>query len=228
MRTPVTIGRPPAGRRLAAVATAAIAALGLSTLTATPAFAADVTHTIAEVQGTGATSPLTGTVTVEGVVTGYYNAASGYRGLYLQSAGSGGATDATPGASDGIFVYFNQLNPSVAIGDLFLSPGFSGIRARNPAQQHPPSCTTASGAGAGTDIGGTTPRQCRKCRSPLTPVPRLLGEHGGGRPALLHFRQRRRGARARGHTPGAAGTPRRERRHERGGCFSLALVPAAP
>lgn len=126
MSHPQNTGRP-ARRRLAAVSTAAIAALGLSSLVATPAFAADVTHTIAEVQGTGATTPLSGqTVTVEGVVTGYYDAASGYRGLYLQTAGSGGDTDATPGASDGIFVYFNQLNPSVAAGDLIRVTGTPG------------------------------------------------------------------------------------------------------
>ncbi|HET8896496.1 MAG TPA: hypothetical protein VFN04_04435, partial [Protaetiibacter sp.] len=65
MTTPSPTSRPPAGRRLAAVATAAIAALGLSSLAATPAFAADVTHTIADVQGTGVTTPLSGqTVTV--------------------------------------------------------------------------------------------------------------------------------------------------------------------
>lgn len=126
MSQPQNTGRH-ASRRLAAVATAAIAALGLNTLTATPALAADVTHTIAEVQGTGATTPLNGqTVTVEGVVTGYHDAASGYRGLYLQTAGSGGADDATPGASDGVFVYFNQLNPEVAIGDLVRVTGTAG------------------------------------------------------------------------------------------------------
>ncbi|AYF97692.1 ExeM/NucH family extracellular endonuclease [Protaetiibacter intestinalis] len=128
MTTPETLDPSrPARRRLTAVAAAAVAALGLATLNATPALAADTTHTIAEVQGTGATTPLGGqTVTVEGVVTGYYNAASGYRGLYLQSAGSGGDTDATPGASDGIFVYFNQLNPAVAVGDLVKVTGTAG------------------------------------------------------------------------------------------------------
>lgn len=129
MTTPESLerSRPTARRRLAVIATAAIAALGLTSLSATPALAAEITHTIAQVQGTGATTPLSGqTVTVEGVVTGYYNAASGYRGLFLQTAGSGGDTDATPGASDGIFVYFNQLNPSVAVGDLIKVTGTAG------------------------------------------------------------------------------------------------------
>lgn len=114
-------------RRLAAVATAAIAALGLTSLSATPALAADVTHTIAQVQGTGTSTPIAGqTVTVEGVVTGYYAAPSNYRGLYLQTAGSGGDTDATPGASDGLFVYFNQAYPAVAVGDLIKVTGTAG------------------------------------------------------------------------------------------------------
>jgi len=126
MSTPETTPQRPR-RRLAAVATAAIAALGLTTLTATPALAADVTHTIAEVQGTGATTPLAGqTVTVEGVVTGYYAAPSNYRGLYLQAAGSGGDADATPGASDGLFVYFNQAYPEVSVGDLIRVTGTAG------------------------------------------------------------------------------------------------------
>ncbi len=129
MTNPATPERSRTGarRRLAAVATTAIAALGLASLSATPAFAADVTHTIAEVQGTGATTPLAGqTVTVEGVVTGYYAAPSNYRGLYLQTAGSGGDTDATPGASDGLFVYFNQAYPPVSVGDLVRVTGTAG------------------------------------------------------------------------------------------------------
>ncbi|TXK18707.1 ExeM/NucH family extracellular endonuclease [Homoserinibacter sp. GY 40078] len=117
----------PARRTLAAIAAAAVAALGLASLSATPALAADTTHTIAEVQGTGAATPLSGqTVTVEGVVTGYYAAPSNYRGLYLQTAESGGDDDATPGASDGIFVYFNQLYPDVEIGDLVRVTGTAG------------------------------------------------------------------------------------------------------
>ena len=57
------------------------------------------------------------TVTVEGVVTADYRGASGYRGIVIQTPGSGGASDATPGASDGIFLYLNNANPPVAIGD---------------------------------------------------------------------------------------------------------------
>ncbi|HEU4849446.1 MAG TPA: ExeM/NucH family extracellular endonuclease, partial [Terrimesophilobacter sp.] len=99
--------------------------MGLSFLSA-PAFAA-VTNTIAEVQGTGATTPLDGqTVTVQGVVTADYRGVSNYRGIVIQTQGSGGATDATPDASDGIFVYLNQANPAVAIGDLVEVTGVAG------------------------------------------------------------------------------------------------------
>ncbi|MEI5674233.1 MULTISPECIES: ExeM/NucH family extracellular endonuclease [unclassified Nocardioides] len=61
---------------------------------------------IAQIQGTNATaSPMTGqTVTTEGVVTASYPS-GGLNGFYLQTAGTGGGTDATPGASDAIFVY---------------------------------------------------------------------------------------------------------------------------
>ena len=60
---------------------------------------------IAEIQGAGAQSPLVGTrVTTTGVVTAAYPT-GGFDGAYLQTPGSGGSTDATPGASDGIFVY---------------------------------------------------------------------------------------------------------------------------
>lgn len=80
-----------------------------------------VTHTIAEVQGNGDTTPLAGTrVTIEGVVTADHRT-GGYNGIYLQTAGSGGDRPVAGGtASDGIFVYLtsNTANhPDVAIGD---------------------------------------------------------------------------------------------------------------
>jgi len=106
-------------RRLSAVAVAAAGTIVAGLLAAPPAYAAEVTHTIAQVQGTNVpTSPLVGsTVTVEGIVTGDHRT-GGFRGIYLQTAGSGGATDATPGASDGLFVFLSN-NPAtgVAIGD---------------------------------------------------------------------------------------------------------------
>jgi predicted extracellular nuclease len=108
-----------------AVATAL--ALGLSALVASPAEAATVS--IADVQGTGSATPLAGqAVTVEGVVTADYRGASGYAGVVIQTAGSGGATDATPGASDGIFVYLGSQDPAVAIGDLVRVTGTASER----------------------------------------------------------------------------------------------------
>ena len=115
--------------RAPVIATAAIFALGLSALTAPAAYAVDVTHQIADVQGDAATTPLAGqVVTVEGVITGDYRAstASGYRGFYLQTAGSGGAIDATPGRSDGIFVFASSADPAVALGDLVRVTGTAG------------------------------------------------------------------------------------------------------
>ena len=61
--------------------------------------------TIAEIQGTGAASPMQGSlVKTKGVVTAVYPT-GGFNGFYLQTPGTGGATDATPGASDGVFVF---------------------------------------------------------------------------------------------------------------------------
>jgi 5'-nucleotidase len=67
---------------------------------------AEIDATIAEVQGTDTgTSPHAGdTVTTQGVVTAAYPD-GGFNGFYLQTEGTGGATDATPGASDGVFVF---------------------------------------------------------------------------------------------------------------------------
>ncbi|AMB57538.1 ExeM/NucH family extracellular endonuclease [Microterricola viridarii] len=111
-------------RRLGALAVTTTAALALSTFGAAPAFAADpvvtaATHTIAEVQGTGAASPLpAGTiVTVDGIVTADHRA-GGYRGIYVQTPGVGGTVDPTPGASDGIFVFLgSNAAAGIAIGD---------------------------------------------------------------------------------------------------------------
>jgi predicted extracellular nuclease/2',3'-cyclic-nucleotide 2'-phosphodiesterase (5'-nucleotidase family) len=77
-----------------------------------------VDKTIAEIQGTGATSPEAGhTVVTRGVVTATYPA-GGYNGFYIQTEGTGGATDATPGASDAVFVFgSNAMAASPAIGD---------------------------------------------------------------------------------------------------------------
>ena len=62
---------------------------------------------IAEIQGTGAESPLQGkTVTTEGVVTAVYDE-GGKNGYFLQTGGTGTAKN--PGdASDGIFVYVGK------------------------------------------------------------------------------------------------------------------------
>ena len=59
---------------------------------------------IAEIQGDGDASPVVGeTVTTQGVVTATYRT-GGIDGLYVQTGGTGRGTDATPGASDGLFV----------------------------------------------------------------------------------------------------------------------------
>jgi len=72
---------------------------------------------IAEIQGTGASSPLVGqSVTTEGVVTAAYPS-GGLAGYVIQTPGTGGAVDATPGASDAVFVYSSATVGQVAVGD---------------------------------------------------------------------------------------------------------------
>ena len=111
--TPSTRSR----HRIGAVATTAAIALGFSALVATPASAADPV-TIAAVQGTGDASPLVGTtLTVEGIVTADYRGASGYNSLVIQTAGSGGADDATPGASDALNVFLGGTSTEAVVGD---------------------------------------------------------------------------------------------------------------
>ncbi|GAA1532765.1 5'-nucleotidase [Microbacterium ginsengiterrae] len=74
--------------------------------------------TIAEVQGTEDVAAMNGrTVTVEGVITADHRT-GGYAGIVIQTEGSGGAEDATPGASDGIFIHLDGKTVPGEIGDL--------------------------------------------------------------------------------------------------------------
>jgi 5'-nucleotidase len=70
---------------------------------------------IADVQGTGAASPLAGrTVTTTGVVTAAFPT-GGFNGVYLQTGGTGG--DADPTASHGVFVFGSAVARGVRVGD---------------------------------------------------------------------------------------------------------------
>ncbi|RDV08631.1 multifunctional nuclease/2',3'-cyclic-nucleotide 2'-phosphodiesterase/5'-nucleotidase/3'-nucleotidase [Arthrobacter sp. RT-1] len=77
-----------------------------------------VLKAIADIQGTGAGSPLVGaTVTTTGKVTAAFPT-GGLNGYYIQTAGTGGDLPATThAASDGIFVYSPATVASVRIGD---------------------------------------------------------------------------------------------------------------
>ncbi len=74
-------------------------------------------HTIAEIQGTGDTSPLVGDpVITQGVVTAAYPV-GGFFGYVLQTDGTGSGDDQTPGASDAIFVHQPSGAVTVQVGD---------------------------------------------------------------------------------------------------------------
>jgi 5'-nucleotidase len=73
-------------------------------------------HSIAEIQGTGASSPLVNQpVITEGVVTASYPA-GGFFGYVLQTDGTGSGADATPGASDAVFVHQPAGAVTVQVG----------------------------------------------------------------------------------------------------------------
>ncbi|CUR55722.1 5'-Nucleotidase domain-containing protein [metagenome] len=99
---------------------------------------AEVDATIAEIQGTNtATSPLAGDIaTTRGVVTAAYPT-GGLNGFYLQTEGTGGTTDQTPGASDAVFVYGSAAVATVEIGDFVEVTGpvseFAGTTELTPA-----------------------------------------------------------------------------------------------
>ena len=76
--------------------------------------------TIPEIQGTGPTTPLpNANVSVSGVVTASYPNADGgaFRGFYMQTVGYDPASDATPDASDGIFVYTGTSTINAIVGN---------------------------------------------------------------------------------------------------------------
>ena len=75
-------------------------------------------YTIAQIQGTDTdTSPHLGeTVITKGVVTADY-ATGGFNGFYIQTAGTGDGADATPGASDAVFVFGSAAAAKVHLGD---------------------------------------------------------------------------------------------------------------
>lgn len=73
--------------------------------------------TIAQIQGTGAASPLAGqTVTTTGVVTALY-ASGGFNGAYVQTPGTGGPLPEGHAASHGLFVFGASFAQDVALGD---------------------------------------------------------------------------------------------------------------
>lgn len=75
-------------------------------------------YAIAEIQGTGATSPLVGeTVVTTGVVTAHYPT-GGFDGYVIQTPGTGGAIDFSEHtASDAVFVYAPGATDEVSSGD---------------------------------------------------------------------------------------------------------------
>jgi 5'-nucleotidase len=79
-----------------------------------------VDATIAEVQGTGFSSPYAGAantfVRTRGVVTATYPA-GGFSSFVIQTEGTGAGADATPGASDGLWVRQASGTVGVEIGD---------------------------------------------------------------------------------------------------------------
>lgn len=81
------------------------------------------TVSIAEIQGTGASSPLVGQkVTTRGVVTAVYPE-GGFSGVYLQTPGTGGSAKGPGEASDGIFLYSAWAAGNLAIGDCVVVDG---------------------------------------------------------------------------------------------------------
>ena len=118
---------------------------------------------IAEIQGTGATTPLDGqTVTTQGVVTASYPT-GGLNGFYIQTPGAD-----TANASDAIFVYGGTTGFSSypAVGDSVKVTGdaaeFSGATQIVAA---------SSGVTSVPALGDVTPRPTSPARTAPFPAP---------------------------------------------------------
>ncbi|MFC7496307.1 MULTISPECIES: ExeM/NucH family extracellular endonuclease [unclassified Nocardioides] len=124
-----------------------------------PAFAAISNPTIGQIQGTGAVSAgINCTVTTTGVVTAVHGT-GGFNGFYMQTPGD----DATPGASDGIFVWAGSSNANVpagiAVGDSVSVTGkvteFRGLSQIAPSAAS--GVTEIASLGAITPLAGALP-----------------------------------------------------------------------
>ncbi|WP_426245980.1 ExeM/NucH family extracellular endonuclease [Nocardioides sp. LHG3406-4] len=123
------------------------------------------TRTIPEIQGTGATTPLpNANVTTTGVVTASYPNADGgfFRGFYMQTPGYDPSSDATPDASDGIFVFTGSSAISATVGSKVTVMGkvteFGGmteLTVTDPANFTQVAATPAEAVTPGTVLPGT-------------------------------------------------------------------------
>ena len=78
---------------------------------------------IYDIQGSGATAAITGTVSTEGVVVGDFEGSASASGFYLQDLSG----DGNPETSDGIFVYTGNTDV-VSVGDVVRVTGFARER----------------------------------------------------------------------------------------------------
>lgn len=85
-----------------------------------------VTAAIGGIQGTGGSTPLSGQrVRTQGVVTAAYPV-GGFRGVYLQTPGTGGTAKQPGDASDGIFVFSDAAAAGLSVGDCVDIEGTAG------------------------------------------------------------------------------------------------------
>jgi predicted extracellular nuclease len=138
MPTLARMPRTPAARIAAVLLSAGLTAgftvgLGATAAQAAPDCVTPATHQIAEVQGAGDRTPLSGrTVRVEGVVTGDFQRGDQLGGFFLQDP----TPDADPATSDGLFAYAAPGLGDVKVGDRVLVTGraieYSGLTELSP------------------------------------------------------------------------------------------------